>query len=255
MFKKIKDMHYKDLFLYGFYGSYIVITSLAAVIDFFVGKYFDIFFDALSVLIAIASFFYYLKSGNRELASIILFWIANSVIFIFVIHNGFDISIIFTLLIPMVAFILLPTKKMLIHVGSYFILLGLIFMYGYSIYETHPLLYSVQNMSAYLIALLFVIAFGGVYHIAIEQSYVELENANRQKTFLLQEIHHRVKNNLNLIASILGIQKLESSSSEVHEVIEQNRLRLESIAMAHEMLYQQSDLENIDFEMYNAPHK
>ena len=250
MLNKIKELHYKDLFLYGFYGSYIVITSLAAVIDIFVGKYFDAFFDFISVLITIGSFFYYLKSQNRELASIILFWIASSIIFIFVIHNKFDISIIFTLLIPMVAFILLPTRKMLIHVGSYFVLLGLVFMYGYSIYETHSLLYSAQNMSAYIIALLFVIAFGGFYHIAIEQSYVELEKANKQKTFLLKEIHHRVKNNLNLVASILGIQKLESNSKEVHKVIEQNRLRLESIAMAHEMLYLQSDLENIDFKAY-----
>jgi len=250
MLSEIKKLHYKDLFLYGFYGSYISITSLAMIIDLFIEKYFDAFFDFISVLITIGSFLYYLKSHNRELASIILFWIASSVIFIFVVHNQFDISIIFTLLIPMVAFILLPTRKMLIHVGSYFILLGLIFAYGYSIYATHTLLYSAQNMSAYIIALLFVLAFGAFYHMAIEQSYVELEQANRQKTFLLQEIHHRVKNNLNLVASILGIQKLESNSTEVHSVIEQNRLRLESIAMAHEMLYIQNDLENIDFKEY-----
>ena len=250
MLNKIKKLHYKDLFLYGFYGSYISITSLATIIDIFIENYFDAFFDFISVLITIGSFLYYLKSHNRELASVILFWIASSVIFIFVVHNQFDISIIFTLLIPMVAFILLPTRKMIIHVGSYFVLLGLIFVYGYHLYATHTLLYSIQNMSAYIIALLFVIAFGGFYHVAIEQSYVELEQANRQKTFLLKEIHHRVKNNLNLVASILGIQKLESNSSEVHEVIEQNRLRLESIAMAHEMLYLQNDLENIDFQEY-----
>ncbi|MBA1421533.1 MAG: sensor histidine kinase [Epsilonproteobacteria bacterium] len=168
----------------------------------------------------------------------------------FVIHNNFDISIIFTLLIPIVAFILLPTKKMIVHVGIYFVLLAGIFIYGYSIYETHSLLYSMQNMSAYVIALLFVIAFGTFYHIAIERSYKELEYANYQKTFLLKEIHHRVKNNLNLIASILGIQGLESSSSEIHELIEQNKLRLESIALAHEMLYKQDNLANIDLKSY-----
>ena len=81
-------------------------------------------------------------------------------------------------------------------------------------------------------------------------SYVELENANKQKTFLLKEIHHRVKNNLNLIASILGIQQVLRSSEEVHELIDQNKLRLESIAMAHEMLYMQDNLTNIDFKDY-----
>jgi len=250
MLKKIKDIHYKDLFLYGFYGTYITLTSLATVIDFFIGSYFDALVDLLSVLIAMGAFWYYLTTKDREIASILLFWIASIVIFIFVINNRFSISIIFTLLIPMVAFILLSTKKMIIHVGAYFIMLGLIFTYGYSIYETHTLLYSAANMSAYIIALLFLLAFGTFYHIAIERSYVELENANKQKTFLLKEIHHRVKNNLNLVASILGLQKLESDSKEVHELIDQNKLRLESIAMAHEMLYVQDDLANIDFKAY-----
>ncbi len=157
MLKKIKEIHYKDLFLYGFYGSYIVITSLATIIDFLIPNYFDAVVDLISVLITALAFKYYLKTRDRVLASIILFWIASIVIFMFVIHNNFDISIIFTLLIPMVAFILLPTRKMIVHVGIYFVLLAGIFVYGYSIYETHSLLYSVQNMSAYLIALLFVI--------------------------------------------------------------------------------------------------
>ena len=158
MLKKIKDIHYKDLFLYGFYGSYIAITSLATIIDFLIQSYFDAFVDIVSVLITVLAFRYYLRTRDRELASIMLFWIASTVIFMFVIHNNFDISIIFTLLIPMVAFILLPTRKMILHVGIYFVILSGIFTYGYSVYETHSLLYSIQNMSAYVIALLFVIA-------------------------------------------------------------------------------------------------
>ena len=248
--KIIKNTHYKDLFLYGFYGSYIVITSLATVIDFFMHNYFDAVVDFISVIIASATFYYYLHTKNREWASIMLFWIASSVIFLFVLNSHFDISIIFTLLIPMVAFILLSKEKILWHVSIYFILLVGIFIYGYNTHEMHSLLYDAKNMSAYIIALLFVISFGIFYHIAIEQSYHELEHANSQKTFLLKEIHHRVKNNLNLISSILGIQKLESKSIEVHTLIEQNQLRLESIAMAHEMLYAQEDLENIDFKAY-----
>ena len=248
--KIIKNTHYKDLFLYGFYGSYICITILAGIIDIFLDNYFESIIDFISVGIASLSFYYYLRSGNRELASIILFWIASSVIFLFVLNSHFDISIIFTLLIPMVAFILLSKEKILLHVSLYFIILIAIFIYGYNAYPMHSLLYDAKNMSAYIIAVLFVISFGIFYHIAIEQSYHELEYANSQKSFLLKEIHHRVKNNLNLISSILGIQKLESKSEEVHELIKQNQLRLESIAMAHEMLYIQKDLENIYFETY-----
>jgi len=129
--------------------------------------------------------------------------------------------------------------------------IGYLFIYGYSTYMLHSLLYDDKNMSVYIIILLLsVISFGIFYHITIEKSYHELKRANSQKTFLLKEIHHRVKNNLNLISSILGIQKLESNSPEVHALISQNQLRLESIAMAHEMLYSQKDLENIYFDSY-----
>jgi two-component sensor histidine kinase len=250
MLKKISKLHYKELFLYGFYLSYIGLTSLAILIDFLIENYDDALITSISLLFAIISFGIYLKYKNFELASIALFWIASGATFLFVVHNEFDISIIFTLLIPMVAFILLSMKRVILHVGIYFFLLGIIFAYGYSEFNTHPLLYQAKHISAYVIAMLFVIAFGIFYHISIEQSYQALERADRQKTFLLKEIHHRVKNNLNIIASILGIQKFETDSKEVHKLIDQNRLRLESMAMAHEILYQQDSLVNIDFQPY-----
>ena len=250
MFRNVKNIYYKELFLYGFYISYIGLTSIATLIDFAIENYGDALVDLISVIVSSIAFWFYLKNKEYELASIILFWIASAVVFLFVIQNEFDISIIFTLLIPLVAFILLSTKRVILHVGIYFVLLGLIFAYGYQQFDTHPLLYEAKHMSAYVIAMLFVISFGIFYHIAIEQSFRELELANDQKTFLLKEIHHRVKNNLNIISSILGLQKLESTSKEVHDLIDQNRLRLESIAMAHEILYRYDSLTNIDFESY-----
>ena len=251
MLKKIKDIYYKELFLYGFYVSFIGLTSIAMIIDFAISNHKDALVDFIAVAIASLSFYYYFfKLKNHELASIALFWITAGVVFLFVIQNAFDISIIFTLLIPLVGFILLSTPKAIFHIGIYFTLLALIFSYGYVIFESHPLLHEAKHMSAYIIAMLFVIAFGIVYQIAIERSYRELEIANEQKTFLLKEIHHRVKNNLNIIASIWGIQKLESNSKEVHQLIDQNRLRLESMAMAHEILYQCDSLANIDFKTY-----
>ncbi len=251
MLKKIKNIYYKELFLYGFYLSFIVITTIAMIVDALIGNSKDAFIDSIAVIIAsLFLYFYLIKQKELQLASIALFWITSAVVFLFVIENEFDISIIFTLLIPLVGSILFSTKKALFHIGIYFALLALIFSYGYALFDEHPLLHEAKHMSAYIIAMLFVIAFGVVYHIAIERSYHELEMANRQKTFLIKEIHHRVKNNLNIIASILGIQKLESNSKEVHELIDQNRLRLESMAMAHEILYQYDSLTNIDFKTY-----
>jgi len=251
MIEKLKRLHHKELFLYGFYITFIVLTTVAMMVDFMIVNNQDAFVDAIGVLIAIACFYIFIvKKKAFELASIALFWITAGVVFIFVIKNEFDIGIIFTVLLPLVGFILLTSKKVILHIGIYFLLLFLIFIYGYMTYNEHPLLYEVKHMSAYMIALLFVISFGIVYHIAIERSYKDLEEANRQKSFLLKEVHHRVKNNLNIISSILGIQKLESDLVEVHNIIDQNRLRLESIAMAHEILYKQDALNKIEFKSY-----
>lgn len=250
MFENIKKAHYKQLFLYGFYISYIGLTSLAALIDFLIDNPVHAIIDFASVIIAILAFMYYRRTGNEAMASIILFWIASCVIFIFVLHSHFGMSIIYTLLIPMVAFILLSTRDMIRHVGAYFIILALVFVYGYRKFDHHPLLYDIKPMSAYFIAMLFVMAFGIFYHIAIKQYYHELEKVNRQNMFLVKEIHHRVKNNLNIIASILGLQKLKNNSPELELIIDQNRLRLESIALAHEILYKHDDLEHIDFKTY-----
>jgi len=249
--RDLKNIHYKELFLYGFYGTFIILTAIAAVVDFIIGSYRDSIIDLIGVVVAYISFYFLVYRQNRlELASVALFWIASGVIFIFVIQNSFDIGVIFTLLLPLVGFILLSSRKAIIHISIYFVLLTLIFSYGYIMFQNHPLLHSMKHMSAYIIAMLFVIAFGFVYHIAIEKSYKELEIANKQKTFLLKEIHHRVKNNLNIISSILGIQKLDSNSKEVHNIIDQNRLRLESMAMAHEILYKCDGINKIEFKGY-----
>ena len=250
MFKSLQNMHYKSLLLYGFYGSYIVLNLVATIIDFFIQNYSDALIEITAMGVAVIMFRIYLKHKNEELASIVFMWMSTLVIFTFIINNEFHISIIFSLLIPLIAFILFSRKMIILHLLLYFFALSMVFIYGYMRFDNHPFLYDVPSMSAYIISLLFILAFGAFYHIAIEHSYREIEEANRQKTFLLKEVHHRVKNNLNIIASILGLQKFESSSKEVHELIDQNRLRLESIAMAHEILYACDNVANIEFKEY-----
>ena len=67
------------------------------------------------------------------------------------------------------------------------------------------------------------------------------------------EIHHRIKNNLNMIASILGLQILNLENKNPHDVKEiliNSKLRIEVVAMIHESLYQYNNGEDIDFKEY-----
>ena len=246
----LKQFHYKELFLVGFYLSFIGITLIACVVDAAIANYFDAAADLVFVLFGTVFFLFFLQTRNHKIAARAIFWIAAAIVFIFVYHSRFDMSIMFTLLLPVVAFILMPPREILINMSLYYAVLAALFIHAYGTYEHHAILHNPKTMSAYVIASLFVIAFGLFYNFAIEESHRQLEKANRQKEILLKEIHHRIKNNLNIISSILGLQKLESNHPDIDRIIEQNRLRIESISLAHETLYQSEDLEKVAFASY-----
>lgn len=71
-----------------------------------------------------------------------------------------------------------------------------------------------------------------------------------EKEVLLKEIHHRVKNNLNVIVSLLGLQINKEKDPNVSKSLEVARSRIYAIALIHELLYSMDDLANIDFGLY-----
>lgn len=73
-----------------------------------------------------------------------------------------------------------------------------------------------------------------------------LENAVHEKQVLLKEVHHRVKNNLQLVSSIMGMQRRENVNPETKEVVGRLQDRVTALASVHRALYEAEDIGTID---------
>ncbi|MBZ2166811.1 sensor histidine kinase [Methanobacterium spitsbergense] len=78
----------------------------------------------------------------------------------------------------------------------------------------------------------------------------EIFRSLKEKELLLREIHHRVKNNLQIVSTLLSLQSSQSNKVDVNDLYRESQNRIQSIALIHENLYQSDDLAHINFEVY-----
>jgi two-component system, sensor histidine kinase PdtaS len=83
-----------------------------------------------------------------------------------------------------------------------------------------------------------------------KRTNVLLAKQNKEKEFLLKEIHHRVKNNLEVVSSLLSLQSGQSNSKEVQDLMQENQNRVQSMSMIHQKLYQGDNLATIEMKDY-----
>ncbi|MGO4921049.1 tetratricopeptide repeat-containing sensor histidine kinase [Maribacter spongiicola] len=82
-----------------------------------------------------------------------------------------------------------------------------------------------------------------------EQKFI-IENALVEKDSLLKEIHHRVKNNLQMVSSLLSLQTKNTRSKAAIEALEEGKSRVKAMALIHQKLYQNDDLSVIEMQGY-----
>ncbi len=85
---------------------------------------------------------------------------------------------------------------------------------------------------------------------ALQESEESLFDANRQKEVLLRELHHRSKNNMQMISSLLSLGAASVSVEEDGRVLDEVRMRIQSLAAVHEELYRSENLDRVDLSDY-----
>tara|TARA_B100001765_G_C19499806_1_gene338692 strand:- start:692 stop:1531 length:840 start_codon:yes stop_codon:yes gene_type:complete len=87
-------------------------------------------------------------------------------------------------------------------------------------------------------------------HRSLFLSKEEIEIKIKEKENLLSEVHHRVKNNLQTVSSLLNLQSRNTKNDKVKELTKSSQNRVLSMAIIHEMLYLKQNISRIDFRSY-----
>lgn len=105
--------------------------------------------------------------------------------------------------------------------------------------------------------LIFVICLISVFVFLIYRRYKKtnelnekLNEALKEREILIREVHHRVKNNLQIISSLLNLQSEKTDANSAEEILKVSQARIEAMSMIHENLYKSTKLSEISFKEY-----
>lgn len=84
----------------------------------------------------------------------------------------------------------------------------------------------------------------------LQESYNQIKRSNQEKETLMKEIHHRVKNNLQIVSSLLNLHANKTTNPEDENVFRDCQNRIKSMSVIHEQLYNKSDLSSINASLY-----
>lgn len=208
-------------------------------------------------IINIAAFYKHKNLTAMALATSILSFICTLVITLY--SGGINSPFIFVMAIIVLAGYISTRVFGEIYLYVVFgVLIGIYLIgltnYGF-IYNVIPEatndLFSLFTMlfSVYLLCITFGRNLLKAHH-KLYKSKTEIEERIIEKETLLREVHHRVKNNLQTVSSLLNLQAKNTDNGQFQDLIKSSQNRVVSMAMIHEMLYMRDNLSKIEYKSY-----
>lgn len=133
-----------------------------------------------------------------------------------------------------------------------------------TLYETEKKEQTIELQKSRQQLLYFGIGFSLLLGVVISAAYVvrtrdnrllteqnaQIEKQNNEREVLLKEIHHRVKNNLQVISSLLSMQSRKMEDSEAKTAVKEGQSRIKSMSLIHQKLYGEGNLSRINMKEY-----
>jgi two-component sensor histidine kinase len=248
-------------FTYFTYVTYLVIFLIVAIRDYWTHTFVDCYFEVAAWMVSAIALIFFHRTRRLLTAKIIAVWIAYFLIFALVYTSRFDHFVgMYVVIAPLIAYFMFTLPIALWNLALFYTLFAI---ETWMIPTQHSqFLQDPDAVWNFGITILFIHALGLTYHLAIKSSYRRLESSNDQNKMLLKEVHHRVKNNLNMIVSLIGLQIITQPDKEHNELAEIKN-RIEAIAFTHELLYQEDSFQKIDFseymhkliQLFNTPYR
>lgn len=198
------------------------------------------------ILLLICSYFLFYQRAKYDYASYaVIFILTVGTLNIVYIHHFDNYTTGFIYPVVLAAFSIFSWRKGFLLSIAILAIIGLPLLYYPDIFDQSLFLHEPIAISNFFFIFIIILLFAIYYEKTRIDAYIQLINANYTKDLLYNELQHRVKNNLNIVSSILAIQA-EKEDQKVKDIIQITKSRIDAMAMVHSMLYVSRNLEKID---------
>jgi len=227
-----------------------VIFSVHILMDLYAHDYQIISLTVAMLGLIVCSFFMFYQKGLYDYASYAILMILGIEISaaVFIYHfDDYTPGFIFPFIFG--AFSLFSWKRGFIFSITFLTILALLLFFYQDASNTSAFLQNNVAISNFLSILVIIFVFAIYYETTRIDAYKRLINSNYKKDLLYNEIHHRVKNNLNIVSSMLALQA-ELEDEKTQEILKVSKDRIDSIALVHSMLYVADDIEKVNAKLF-----